>query len=128
MLDNLRKGALTDLLIPLARNNLPKSVSNIASNAINKFERKLSGKGGVSAGKALASFISNEDMNDIIQIIKSLEDSNALIYGITETVKHEMKTQEGRFLPALLAPLTASLMQPVISSVEKGISGTGVKE
>ena len=34
-------------------------------------------------------FISNEDMNDIIKIIKTLEDSSVLIDGVTETVKHE---------------------------------------
>ena len=32
-----------------------------------------------------------------------------------------------RFLPVLLAPLAASLVQPVISSVVKGISGRGVR-
>ena len=37
-------------------------------------------------------------MNDIIKITKSLEDSPALIDGINETVKHEIKKQEGRFL------------------------------
>ena len=42
-------------------------------------------------------------MNDIIKIIKSVEDSNVLIGGITETVKHEIKKQEGVFLTALLA-------------------------
>ena len=30
-------------------------------------------------------------MNDIIKIIKSLEDSNVLTDGITETVKDEIK-------------------------------------
>ena len=30
-------------------------------------------------------------MNDIIKIIKSLEDSGVLIDGVTETVKHEIK-------------------------------------
>ena len=30
-------------------------------------------------------------MNDIIEIVKSLEDSEVLIYGVTETVKHEVK-------------------------------------
>ena len=43
------------------------------------------------AEKRFILFISNEDMNDIIKIIKSLEDSNILIDGITETVKHEKK-------------------------------------
>ena len=37
-------------------------------------------------------------MNDIIKIIKSLEDSDVFIDGVTETVKHEIKKQEGRFL------------------------------
>ena len=40
-------------------------------------------------GKGLPLFISNEDMNDIIKIIKTLEDSSVLIDGVTETVKHE---------------------------------------
>ena len=31
------------------------------------------------------------------------------------------------FLPAFLVPLTSSLVQPVISSVGKGISGTRVR-
>ena len=65
-------------------------------------------------------------MNDIIKIIKSLEDLGVLIDGITEAIKHEIKKQEGRFLGALLAPLAASLVQPVISSVVKGIRERGV--
>ena len=48
-----------------------------------------------------------------------------LIDGVTETVKREIK--EGGFLGALLTPLAASLVQPLISSVAKGISGRGVR-
>ena len=66
-------------------------------------------------------------MNDIIKIIKSLEDSGALIDGVTETVKNETKKQEGGFLGALLPSLAASLVQPAISSVVKVISGRGVR-
>ena len=33
----------------------------------------------------------DEDMNDIIKIIKPLEDSNVLIDGITETVKAQSR-------------------------------------
>ena len=72
-------------------------------------------------------FSSNEGKNDIIKIIKSLEDSNLFIDGITETVKHKIKKQESGFLPALLALLAASLVQPVISSVVKGINRRGVR-
>ena len=43
-------------------------------------------------------FVSREDMNDIIKIIKSLEDSGLLIDGITETVKHKIKNKKTDFL------------------------------
>ena len=72
-------------------------------------------------------FILNEDMNHIIKSIKSLEDLGVLINGVTKTVKHEIKNQEDRFLGALLAPLAASIVQPLISSVIKGISGRGFR-
>ena len=81
----------------------------------------------MTAGKGTTLLILNEDMNDIIKIMKPLEDSGALIDGITETVKHNLKKQESRFLGALLAPLAASLMQLVISLVVKGITGGEVR-
>ena len=62
-------------------------------------------------------------MNDIIKIIKLLNDLGVLIDGVTGPVKHEIKNQERRFL----GPLTVSLVQPLISSVVKGISGRGVR-
>ena len=127
MLGNLVKKAITNLAIPLARKNLPGLASNLASNTINRFERKISWKGAVRAGEGFTLFISNEDVNDIVKILKSLECSNVLIDGITETVKHEIKKQEDEFIPALLAPLAASLVQPVISSVVKGMSGTRIR-
>ena len=66
-------------------------------------------------------------MNDVIKIIKLLEDPSVLIDGVIETVKHKIEKQEGGFLGALLAPLGASLVQPVITSVVKGISGRAVR-
>ena len=35
--------------------------------------------------------ISNEDMEDIIKIVKSLEDSVILIQSLSETIKNEKK-------------------------------------
>ena len=121
-LENLDKKVLTNVLIPFARDNLPRSVSNITSYAINKFERNISGKEALRTRKRLPLFISNEDMNDIIKIKKSQEDLGVLFDGVTETVKHEIKKQEGRFLGAILASSAASLVQPMISSAIKGIS------
>ena len=43
------------------------------------------------AGNEFTLFISNKDRNDIIKIIKSLEDSSVLIDGVTETVKGKIK-------------------------------------
>ena len=96
---------------------LPILVSNLASNATNKFESKISGKGVVRAGKGFTFFISNEDMNNIIKIIKLLEDWSVLIDRVTET---------GSF-GALLTPLAASMVQRVIASVVIGKSGRRVR-
>ena len=98
MLCNLGKKVITDLAIPLARNNLSGLVSNLDSNAIKKFGRKISGRGTVRAGKGFNLFISNEDMNDIIKIIKLLEDLGVLIDGVTETAKREIKNKKEDFL------------------------------
>ena len=62
-------------------------------------------------------------MDDTIKIIKSLEDSSALIHGVTETVRHEIKIQEAGFLDTLSAPMTATLIQTVASSFVKGVIG-----
>ena len=43
------------------------------------------------AGRGFTLFISNEDMDDIIKIIESLEKSGLLIDGASETVKHGIK-------------------------------------
>ena len=74
---------ITHLAIPLARDNLLGLVSNWDSNAINKFGRKIRGKGAVRARKGFTLFISNEKTNNNIKIIKSLDDWKVLIDGIT---------------------------------------------
>ena len=60
-------------------------------------------------------------MDDITRIIKSLENSNGLIDEATETVKHEIEKQNDGFFATLLAPMTASLITPISSSLVKGI-------
>ena len=41
-------------------------------------------------------------MNDIMKIVKSLEDSGLLIKGVSETIKDDAKEQKGGFLSMLL--------------------------
>ena len=120
------------IAISLARNNLPGLVTNLTSNAINKFERKISEKGAVWAGKGFTLYVLKENMKDNIEVKTSLEDCiNWLTYRNSK--KNKIEKQEGGFLAALLAPLAgslvplaASLVQPAISLVVKGISGRGV--
>ena len=54
--------------------------------------------------------ISNEEMNDIMKIVKCLEESGLLIKGIRETIKNETKEQKGGFLGMFLETLGASLL------------------
>ena len=49
-------------------------------------------------------------MEDLLKIVKSLEDSGLLLGGITEAVKTEDKEQKGGFLSMLLGTLGASLL------------------
>ena len=49
-------------------------------------------------------------MQDLLKIVKSLEDSGLLLDGITETVRNEVKEQKGGFLSVLLGTLGTSLL------------------
>ena len=49
--------------------------------------------------------ISNEEIDDIMKIVKSLEDSGLLIKGVSETIKNEAKEQKGGFRGILLGTL-----------------------
>ena len=98
-LGKLGKKQLTNIAIPLVRDNLPALVSNLTLNATSKSKKKKrSGKGAVRARKGFTLFISNENMNDIIKIIKSLEYSGVLIDRVPETVKHEIKKEKCAFM------------------------------
>ena len=76
--------------------------------------------------------ISNDEINDIIKIVKSLEGSGSLLKGVTETVQNEVKKHKGGFLSILLGTLGASLLGNLITakgaramSQERGIYRAG---
>ena len=54
--------------------------------------------------------ISNNEIEDTIKIVKSLEDSGLLLEGVTEAAQTEVKEQKGGFLSMLLGTLGASLL------------------
>ena len=54
--------------------------------------------------------ISNEEMGDIMKIIKSLEEFGLLTKGVGKTIKDKAKEQKGEFRGLLLGKLGASLL------------------
>ena len=59
--------------------------------------------------------ISNNEMENIIKMVKSLENSGLSIKAVTETVQNEVKEQKGGFLSMLLATLGASLLGNILT-------------
>ena len=59
--------------------------------------------------------ISNDEMKDIIKIVKFLEDSGLLLEGVSETIRNEAKEQKGGFLTMLLGTLGASLLGNILA-------------
>ena len=72
--------------------------------------------------------ISNDEIKDIIKIVKSLEYSGLLIKGVTETVRNEIKEQKRGFLGMLLSTLGASLLGNLLTRrvVNRAGKGRGI--
>ena len=111
-------GPLMKVAMPLAKNVLAPLGISAAMSAIDRsIKKKMLGAGTTTL------IISNDEMNDILKIVKSLEDSGLLLKGVSETIQHEAKEQRGGFLSMLLGTLGASLLGDILS---KGLSGKGV--
>ena len=59
-------------------------------------------------------------MDDLIKIVKSLEDSGLLLKRVSESVQNEVKEQKGGFLSILLGTLGAILLGNLLTG--KGVS------
>ena len=111
-------GPLMKVAMPLAKNVLaPLGLSTAMSAIDGSIKKKMLGS------RTTTLIISNDEMDDILKIVKSLEDSNVLFKGVSETIQHEAKEQRGGFLSMLLGTLGASLLGDILS---KGLSGKGV--
>ena len=51
-----------------------------------------------ASGNMATLIISNDEIGDIIEIVKSLEDSGSLLKGVIKTVQNEVKEQKKDFL------------------------------
>ena len=84
---------MKNVLKPLAKSVLiPLGLTVAASATDAAIHKKIIGSGFTTL------IISNEEVNDILKIIKSLEESGSLIKGIGETIKNEAKNKKEDFL------------------------------
>ena len=67
-------------------------------------------------------------MENLIKIIKSLEDSGLLLRGVTESVQNEVKEQKEGFLSMLLGTLGASLSGNLLTDKGGFHAGKGVNK
>ena len=75
-------------------------------------------------GSGVKLIIEQEDMNDIMKIIKALEKFGILLKGVSKTIKYETKEQRGGFLSMLLGTLGTSLLGNLLTG-GKGIMRAG---
>ena len=76
-----------------------------------------------SAPKTTTLIISNYEMKDIIEIVKSLEDSSLFLKGVSETIQNEYNEQKRGSRIMLLGKLGASLFGNILAG--KGINRAG---
>ena len=100
-----RLSLIGNVLKPLAESVLiPLGLTAAASATDAGIHKNMFGSGMTTL------IISNEKMNDIIKIVKSLEESGLLIKGVSEATKNEAQEQKGGFLGMLMGTLGASLL------------------
>ena len=106
------------MIKPLAKSVLvPLGLTAAASAADAGIHKRILGSGNMTT-----LIISNDEVHDIIKIVKSLEDSGLLV-GVTETIQNEVKEQKGGFLSMLLGTLGASLLGNLLRG--KGVYRAG---
>ena len=111
-------GLLMKVALPLAKNVLAPLGLTAAISAIDgSIQKKIH----VSGVKLI---IEQEDMNDIMRIIKALENSGILLKGVSKAIKNETKEQKDGFLSMLLGTLGASLLGNLLTD-GKGIVRAG---
>ena len=101
---------MKDVIQPLAKSVLiPLGLTAAADAGMHK---KILG-----SGHNTTLIISNDEMEDIFEIVKSLEDPGLLLKRVSETIKDEAKEQKGGFLSMLLGTLDILLLLIILISL-----------
>ena len=112
---------MKSVIKPLAKSALiPLGLKAAASAADARIHKNILGS---CHNNNTTLIISNDEMDDILKIVKSLEDSGVLLKGVSETIQNEVKEQREGLLSMLLGTLGASLLGDILS---KGLSGKDV--
>ena len=69
--------------------------------------------------------ISNEEMNDFMKIVMSLEESGLLVKGVSKTVENEAKEQKRGFVGMLLGTLGTSSLRNLLTGKSTIRAGEG---
>ena len=114
----------------MAKNVLIPLVLTAATSAADAgIHKKILGSGhnrpSSSASHNTTLIISNDEIGDIIKIVKSLEDSGLLLKGVTETVQNEVKEQKEGFLIMLLGTLGARVLGNLLTGEGRYRAGKG---
>ena len=110
-------GPLMKVALTLAKNVLaPLSLTAVMSAIDGSIQKKIHDSG-------VRLIMEEEDMQDIIKIIKELENSDILLKGVSKTIENEIKEQRGGFLSMLLGTFGASLLGNLLTG--KGIMRAG---
>ena len=119
-------GPLMKVAMPSAKNVLAPLGLTAAMSAIDgSIQKKIHGSG-ATKGAGIKLIIEQEDMNDIIKIIETLENSGILLKGVTKTIENETKEQRGGFLGMLLGTLGTSLLGNLLSGTALARAGKGI--
>ena len=116
------------MIKPLAKGVLiPLGLTAAASAADVGIHKKILGSGH-NRPSSTTLIIPNDEIEDIIKRVKSLEDSGLLLKGVTETVQNEVKEQKEGFLNMLLGTLGASLLGNILTGqgINRAAKGRGV--
>ena len=104
---------MKNVLKPLAKIVLiPSGLTATAAATDAAIHKKMFGLGHPLdlASRMTTLIISNVEMNDIMKIVKPLEESGSSIKGVSEKIKNEVKEQKGRNLGMSLGTLGATLL------------------
>ena len=83
--------SLMIVAVPSVENIFALLATMSSASAIDvAIQRKMHRKAVLRTGKGIFLVTSNEELVDIFRIIKSLDNSNALIDGFSETIKMEI--------------------------------------